>query len=145
MGDKRVCISKQTTFIALILLLLLGYMLFAYSTLHNKTNTNSRAADIGLKKTETKKQKLPELTDKKLETLRFRSGVVNNQGEFQLIGEDIAAKKIEVYFINDKGETEFVGSSEKKDKTKKYLQSQSKIKLNQKILQSQQLMVVDAE
>jgi hypothetical protein len=44
MGDKRICISKQVTFISLIFLLLLSYIVFAYWTSTNKTSTNSRAS-----------------------------------------------------------------------------------------------------
>ena len=44
MNPQKICISKQATFISLILFLLLGYVLFAYKTMVSTTNTNSRAS-----------------------------------------------------------------------------------------------------
>jgi hypothetical protein len=44
MGNNKICISKQTTFVSIVVLLLIGYIFTAYFTLSNKTNTNSRAS-----------------------------------------------------------------------------------------------------
>lgn len=43
MNNQKVCISKQVTFVSLVLLLLIVYVFAAYRTMSNKTSTNSRA------------------------------------------------------------------------------------------------------
>lgn len=49
MRDKRICITKQATFIGLICMLLLGYVFFAIRTMTNKTSTDSRASNTNKK------------------------------------------------------------------------------------------------
>lgn len=43
MNNQKVCISKQVTFVSLVLLLLIVYVFAAYRTMSNRTSTNSRA------------------------------------------------------------------------------------------------------
>lgn len=45
MNNQKVCISKQTTFIALIILFLVAYVAVAIRTMNEKTSTNSRASE----------------------------------------------------------------------------------------------------
>ena len=48
MNNQKVCISKQATFISLVLLLLIFYVFAAYRTMLNKTSTNSRASNTNI-------------------------------------------------------------------------------------------------
>lgn len=45
MNNQKICISKQNTFISVIAVLLLTYVLVAYRTMTTTTSTNSRAVE----------------------------------------------------------------------------------------------------
>lgn len=80
MNNQKVCISKQTTFIAGIVLLLIMYVFIAYKTMINKTNTNSRASATN----EVPLTVLPPPTDEEIGRAWSYQASVNGLGDVEL-------------------------------------------------------------
>lgn len=107
MNNQKVCISKQATFISVILVMLIAYVFIAYRTMLNKTSTNSRASV-----TEQVPISMPPIpSDEQLNSALFYTATLYGSGNIQLKGERpiiTGTPKMAIFMKRQDGSYEFI-------------------------------------